>query len=341
MLVQQLRDTAKAMVPPGKGIIAMDESTPTCDKRFQGVGIESTEPARRDYRDMLITTPGLSDYIAGAILFDETIRQKLGDGTPFPKYMVNHGILPGIKVDKGAKDLAGHPNEKVTEGLDGLRERLEEYVGMGARFTKWRAVITIGAGIPSPACIEANAHALARYAALVQEAGLVPIVEPEVLINGDHSIARCREVTDETLQVVFDQLYKQGVLLQGMVLKPSMVISGLEAQGRAGIQEVAEQTVSCLLNHVPAAVAGVAFLSGGQTNEEATAHLNAMNTMGENLPWPLTFSYARALQERPLATWKGESANVTAAQKALHHRAKLNGAASQGKYAVAMEQEAA
>lgn len=341
MLVQQLRETANAMVARGKGIIAMDESTPTCTKRFESVGIESTKQMRRDYRDMLITTPSLSDYIAGAILFDETIRQQLSDGMLFPQFMARQGILPGIKVDKGAKDLAGHPNEKVAEGLDGLRERLKEYVGMGARFTKWRAVITIGDGIPSRGCIEANAHGLARYAALAQEAGLVPIVEPEVLINGDHSIARCREVTEETLETVFHEIHKHGVLLEGMVLKPSMVISGLDASPRASVDEVARETVSCLLNTVPAAVAGIAFLSGGQTNEEATAHLNAMNGLGKNLPWPLTFSYARALQERALAAWKGEASNVTAAQRILYHRAKLNGAASKGEYTPAMEQEAA
>lgn len=341
MLVQQLQETTSAMVARGKGIIAMDESTPTCTKRFNAVGVDSTEQNRRDYRDMLITTPGLSEYIAGAILFDETIRQQRSDGLPFPEYMAKQGILPGIKVDKGAKDLAGHQGEKVTEGLDGLRERLQEYVAMGARFTKWRAVITIGDGIPSRACIEANAHGLARYAALAQEAGLVPIVEPEVLINGDHSIQRCREVTDETLEAVFHELHTQGVLLEGMVLKPSMVISGLDAPQRAGVDEVAEQTVSCLLNNVPAAVAGVAFLSGGQTNEEATAHLNAMNVLCQNPPWPLTFSYARALQERPLAAWKGDPGRVAAAQEILLHRARLNGAASKGEYMPAMEKEAA
>ena len=338
---QALESTAKTMVAPGKGLLAMDESTPTCKSRFEKVGIDCTEENRRAYRDLLVTTKGLSEYVGGAILFDETIRQKTLAGTPFAEYLGKVGIVPGIKVDKGAKDLAGHAGEKVTEGLDGLRERLAEYYGLGARFTKWRAVITIGKGIPTQGCIDANAHALARYAALAQEAGLVPIVEPEVLINGDHTIERCYEVTEHTLRTVFAELAGQRVLLEGMVLKPSMVISGLDCPKRAGVQEVAEQTLRCLLNTVPAAVTGVAFLSGGQTNEEATAHLNAMHSLGKTLPWALTFSYARALQQPAIETWKGKSGNVDVAQKALYHRAKLNGAAALGRYKESMEKEAA
>lgn len=338
---QALESTAKTMVAPGKGLLAMDESTPTCKSRFEKVGIDCTEENRRAYRDLLVTTKGLSEYVGGAILFDETIRQKTLAGAPFGEYLGKVGIVPGIKVDKGAKDLAGHAGEKVTEGLDGLRERLAEYYGLGARFTKWRAVITIGKGIPTQGCIDANAHALARYAALAQEAGLVPIVEPEVLINGDHTIERCYEVTEHTLRTVFAELAGQRVLLEGMVLKPSMVISGLDCPKRAGVQEVAEQTLRCLLNTVPAAVTGVAFLSGGQTNEEATAHLNAMHNLEKTLPWALTFSYARALQQPAIETWKGKSGNVEAAQKALYHRAKLNGAAALGRYKESMEKEAA
>jgi fructose-bisphosphate aldolase class I len=338
---QELESTAKTMVAPGKGLLAMDESTPTCKSRFEKVGIDCTEENRRAYRDLLVTTTGLSQYIGGAILFDETIRQKTLAGAPFAGHLNKVGIVPGIKVDKGAKDLAGHAGEKVTEGLDGLRERLAEYHGLGARFTKWRAVITIGKGIPTQGCIDANAHALARYAALAQEAGLVPIVEPEVLINGDHTIEHCYEVTEHTLRTVFAELAAQRVLLEGMVLKPSMVISGLDCPKRAGVQEVAEQTLRCLLNTVPAAVTGIAFLSGGQGNEEATAHLNAMHNLGKTLPWALTFSYARALQQPAIETWKGKAGNVDAAQKALHHRAKLNGAAALGRYKESMEKEAA
>ncbi len=338
---QELESTAKTMVAPGKGLLAMDESTPTCKSRFEKVGIDCTEENRRAYRDLLVTTKGLPEYIGGAILFDETIRQKTLAGAPFAEHLSKVGIVPGIKVDKGAKDLAGHAGEKVTEGLDGLRERLAEYYGLGARFTKWRAVITIGKGIPTQGCIDANAHALARYAALAQEAGLVPIVEPEVLINGDHTIERCYEVTERTLRTVFAELAGQRVLLEGMVLKPSMVISGLDCPKRAGVQEVAEQTLRCLLHTVPAAVTGVAFLSGGQNNEEATAHLNAMHNLGKPLPWALTFSYARALQQPAIETWKGKTGNVEAAQKALYHRAKLNGAAALGRYKESMEKEAA
>ncbi len=329
------------MVAPGRGILAMDESHPTCNKRFESLGISTTEEMRQAYRDMLVTAPGLSDYIGGAILFDETIRQKTLDGTPFAEYLRKNGIIPGIKVDAGAKVLAGHENEKITEGLDGLRERFAEYYELGARFSKWRAVITIGEKIPSWACIEANAHALARYALLSQEAGIVPIVEPEVLMDGDHSIERCYEVTELAQRITFQQLKNQGVALEGMILKPSMVISGASAENRADIQTVAELTVKCLLTSVPAAVPGVAFLSGGQSDEEASAHLNAMNAMGVKLPWALTFSYGRALQQTAMKTWMGESANVEKAQKALLWRAKCNGSAALGKYSEAMEQQAA
>lgn len=341
MTTTDLQTTAKAMVAPGRGILAMDESTPTCTKRFQKLGIESTESTRQAYREMLVTTPGLSDYISAAILYDETIRQSVAGGAPFPKYMAEHGIMPGIKVDTGAKDLAGFPGEKVTEGLDGLRARLQEYRRMGACFAKWRAVITIGEGIPTRTCIGANAHALARYAALVQEAGMVPIVEPEVLIDGDHTIERCYEVTEETLRAVFAELARHRVAFDGMILKASMVISGKSCPRQASVEQVAEYTVRCLRNTVPAAVAGVAFLSGGQTNEQATAHLNAMNAAFKDLPWPLTFSYARALQQPAMEAWGGRAANVAQAQKLLYHRAKLNGKATLGRYSPEMEKEAA
>lgn len=341
-VLQELCDTAKAMVAKGKGILAMDESTGTCHKRFKKVGIEETVDNRRAYREMLLTTPGLSQYISAAILYDETIRQTLSDGTPFPVYMNRVGIIPGIKVDTGAKDLAGFPGEKITEGLDGLRERLAEYKQMGARFAKWRAVITIqGRELPTYACIHANAHALARYAALAQEAGLVPIVEPEVLIDGDHTLERSYEVTELTLRTVFQELALARVAYEGMILKASMVISGKDCPQRAGVEEVAEATVRCLLHTVPAAVAGVAFLSGGQTPEEATAHLNAMNARYKNLPWPLTFSYARALQDPAMQAWKGRSENVAAAQRLLRQRARLNSAATLGAWNAQMEKEAA
>lgn len=341
MTTHELQTTAKAMVAKGKGILAMDESNATCNTRFKKVGIEDTADNRRTYRDLLLTTPGLNQFISGAILYDETIRQATLSGVSFPQYMEKQGIIPGIKVDTGAKDLAGFPNEKVTEGLDGLRERLTEYKKMGARFAKWRAVITIGKGMPSRACLDANTHALARYAALCQEAGLVPIVEPEVLIDGDHTIERCYEVTRATLRRVFHELAMQHVAFEGMILKASMVISGLKCPTPAGVTQVATETVRCLTNTVPPAVAGVAFLSGGQTNEQATAHLNAMNTTYPHLPWPLTFSYARALQQSALDTWRGKTANVAQAQKLLYHRAKLNGAAAQGRYNEQMEKEAA
>ena len=341
MNVAELVKTARAMVAPGKGILAMDEGTQTCGKRLQKAGVESTPETRRAYRDLLVTTPGLSEFVSGTILYDETMRQEALDGTPFPKRIAGAGMIPGVKVDTGATDLAGYPCEKVTEGLDGLRERLAEYRAMGARFTKWRAVITIGEGIPSRGCIEANAHVLARYAALAQEADLVPIVEPEVLIDGDHTIERCYEATSRTLREVFAQLYVQRIVLEGTILKPSMVTSGLQCPKQASVEEVARQTVRCLLNQVPAAVAGVAFLSGGQSGERATAHLNAMHRLEQELPWRLTFSYARALQGPALERWKGKKENVQAAQKLLYWRAKLNGAATQGKYRPEMEKEAA
>ena len=341
MNTAELIKIANAMVAPGRGILAMDESHPTCNKRFEKLGIATTEKMRQTYRDMLVTAPGLSDYISGAILFDETIRQKTLDGTPFAEHLSRNGIIPGIKVDTGAKLLAGHENEKITEGLDGLRERFAEYHELGARFSKWRAVITIGKDIPSWACIEANAHALARYASLSQEAGIVPIVEPEVLMDGDHSIDRCYEVTEMTQCMVFHQLKNQGVPLEGIVLKPSMIISGASAKERADTKVVAEKTVRCLLNTVPATVPGIAFLSGGQSDAEASAHLNAMNSLGVQLPWMLTFSYGRALQQTAMQTWKGDNANVQKAQQALLWRASCNGLASLGKYSDAMEKQAA
>lgn len=341
MTTHELRDTAKSMITAGKGILAMDESNPTCGKRFKKMAIDNTVENRRAWRELLLTTPNLADHISGAILYDETIRQATADGPPFPQYMKQRGIIPGIKVDTGAKDLAGFPNEKVTEGLDGLRERLAEYKDMGARFAKWRAVITIGKGIPSKGCIHANAHALARYAALCQEAHIVPIVEPEVLIDGDHTIDRCFEVTAETLRAVFAELQEQRVLLEGTILKPSMVIAGLDCPQQASVEEVADKTVECLLKSLPKNLAGIAFLSGGQSNERATAHLNAMNARHQDLPWPLTFSYARALQQPALEIWAGKKENVAAAQRLLYHRAKLNGAASQGRYRATMEKEAA
>ncbi len=337
MNIEQLRKTAAAMVAPGKGILAMDESHPTCNKRFQALGIATTEESRRAYRDMLVTAKGLGDYIGGAILFDETLRQQTLDGTPFAEQLQRIGVVPGIKVDTGAKALAGHLGEKVTEGLDGLRERLAEYYELGARFAKWRAVITIGDGIPSRACLQANAHALARYAALCQEADIVPIVEPEVLMDGDHDLARSYEVTELTQHLVFRELYAQGVRLDGIVLKPSMVISGSDAKKRAGVEEVARETLRCLLNTVPGAVPGIAFLSGGQSDEEATAHLNAMHKLGIELPWALTFSYGRALQQGAMKVWGGKAENVAAAQKVLLRRAKCNGHAALGKYSEAME----
>lgn len=335
---QQLIDTAQALFVDDKGLLAMDESTPTCDKRFAQLGILQTEAARRAYRELLVTTPGLNESISGAILFDETIRQQMRDGTSFLKTLSDAGIIAGIKVDAGTKDMAAHPGEKVTEGLDGLRERLAEYAAMGARFAKWRAVIAIGDDIPSRACIEANAHALARYAALCQEAGLVPIVEPEVLMDGEHSLQRCAEVTEQVLWTVFDQLNQQGVLLEGVILKPNMVLPGLSCQQQNSVYEVADATVKCLLRSVPAAVAGIAFLSGGQSGELASARLNAMNLrFRARMPWPLGFSFSRAIQYPALEIWRGDVANVSAAQHALLHRARCNHAARLGHYNESME----
>ncbi|MEE9140835.1 MAG: class I fructose-bisphosphate aldolase [Alphaproteobacteria bacterium] len=340
MTAHDLEATANAMVAKGKGILAADESTGTIQKRLAGIDVESTEENRRAYRELLFTTKGAGEYISGVILFDETIRQGAKDGTPFVKCLEAEGIVPGIKVDKGAKALAGAPGEKVTEGLDGLRELLSEYVDLGARFTKWRAVITIGHRIPSRACTEANAHALARFAALSQEAGLVPIVEPEVLMDGDHDIKRCRNVTEATLNAVFHQLFEQGIMLEGMVLKPNMVVSGKDCSTQASAEEVAEITIRTLLRTVPAAVPGIVFLSGGQSEKEATVHLNAMNAIGPQ-PWELSFSYGRALQQSPLKAWGGDPANVATAQAAFLHRARMNGAARSGAYRPEMETELA
>jgi len=329
--------TAEALVAPGKGILAADESAPTIEKRFRALGIESTEEKRRVYRQMLFTTAGIEEFISGVILFDETIRQKADDGTAFPEVLSRQGIIPGIKVDKGAKPLAGAPGEKVTEGLDGLRERLAEYKGLGARFAKWRAVITIGGGMPSAYCIDANAHALARYAALCQEAGLVPIVEPEVLMDGDHTIERCFDVTEVVLQSVFRALRDQRVTLEHLLLKPNMVLPGKGCPRQASVADVAEATVRCLLRAVPAAVPGVVFLSGGQAEEDATAHLNAMNTLTGPRPWQLSFSYARALQGPAMKAWGGEARNIAAGQKAFYHRARCNGAARYARYTPELE----
>jgi len=334
---RDLVSVAEAMVVEGKGILAIDESTGTCCKRFAAIGVECTEESRRAYRDMLLTTAGLASHISGAILYDETIRQSTADGKRFVDYMTEAGMLPGIKVDAGAHPLAGHPDELVTEGLDGLRPRLEEYRGLGARFAKWRAVIRIAGNIPSSACLNANTHALARYAALCQEAGIVPIVEPEVLMDGDHSLDDCFEVTEATLHALFNQLYEHNILLEGTILKASMVISGSEAENRADIDEVAEATVQCLLNTVPASIGGIVFLSGGQSDSEATAHLDAMNRMG-GMPWPLSFSYGRALQAPALKTWgENPAGNVAAAQRKLAHRARMNGLAAMGRYDPSME----
>jgi fructose-bisphosphate aldolase, class I len=335
-----LEETARALVAPGKGILAADESDGTIKKRFDSIGVESTEESRRAYRDMLFTTEGAAEHISGVILYDETIRQKAADGTPFPKLLERQGIIPGIKVDKGAKDLANAPGEKITEGLDGLRERLAEYRELGARFTKWRAVITIGPGIPSEYCLWTNAHALARFGALSLEAGLVPIIEPEVLMDGDHSIETSFDVTSKTLHAVFTELRDQKVWFEQMLLKPNMVLSGYSEPEAAGVQEVGEQTIRCLHRHVPAAVPGIVFLSGGQSDEDATAHLNAMNAMGPH-PWELSFSYGRALQAPALKAWAGEAANVPAGQAAYLHRARMNGLARSGSYSPSMEQKVA
>lgn len=341
MQAQALIDTANELVAPGKGILAADESTGTIKKRLASVDVESTEETRRAYRNLLFTTPGAEDYIGGVILFEETLYQKADDGTPFPQLLAGKGIVPGIKVDKGAKPLAGFEGEKVTEGLDGLRERLADYREAGARFAKWRAVITIGENMPSATCIDVNAHALARYAALCQEAGITPIVEPEVLMDGAHSIERCEEVTGATLARVFAELDSQGVLPEGMLLKPNMVLPGKESPEQAGIEEVAKATLRCLKRYVPAAVPGIVFLSGGQSDEAATAHLDAMNRLaGDNTPWRLSFSYGRALQAPALKAWRGSDANVKAAQQAYFQRAKCNGAATRGEYSAEMEKAA-
>ena len=338
MNAQKLIDTAKALVADDKGLLAMDESTPTCDKRFAKLGIPQTEEARRTYRELIVTTPGLGESISGVILYDETIRQQKKDGTPLLKVIADAGIIPGIKVDAGAKPMAGYPGEKITEGLDGLRDRLKEYAQMGARFAKWRAVIAIGDGLPSRACIDANAQALARYAALCQEEGLVPVVEPEVLMDGEHTLERCREVTEETLHAVFNHLYEQRVILEGMILKPNMVLPGLACLDQETVNEVADATVKCLLRVVPAAVPGIAFLSGGQSGELASARLNAMNVrFRKRLPWALAFSFARAIQQPALEIWCGQEGHVHLAQEALFYRAKCNRMARRGEYPAAME----
>jgi fructose-bisphosphate aldolase class I len=360
MNAQVLINTAKMLVAGDKGLLAMDESNATCNKRFASLGIPQNEATRRAWRELIVTTPGLGESISGAILYDETIRQQKKDGTPFVKVISDAGIIPGIKVDTGAKEMAGHPGEKITEGLDGLRDRLAEYSLMGARFAKWRAVIAVGDSIPSRGCIEANAHALARYAALCQEVGLVPVVEPEVLMDGGHTSERCSEVTEEVLRAVFNQLHTQGVMLEYMILKPNMVLPGLTCPGKmdvsevgigeqqyqvrlidrpqGDVDEVAGATVRCLLRTVPAAVPGIAFLSGGQSSELASARLNAMNIRFKSrLPWPLAFSFARAIQQPALEIWRGKEANVLAAQKALYHRARCNRAARRGQYDATME----
>jgi len=335
-----LIETARELVADDKGLLAMDESTPTCDKRFAKFGIPQTEEARRAYRELIITTPELGESISGVILYDETIRQHKRDGTPFLKIIAEAGIIPGIKVDAGAKAMAAHPGEKITEGLDGLRARLKEYAQMGARFAKWRAVIAIGPGIPSRACVEANAQALARYAALCQEAGLVPIVEPEVLMDGNHPIERCLALTEEVLHMVFDELYSQQVMLEGLLLKPNMILPGLACPEQETVNEVADATVKCLLRAVPAAVPGIVFLSGGQSGELASARLNAMNLRFRGrLPWALAFSFARAIQQPALEIWSGHESKVALAQHALSYRAKCNRAARRGIFPAAMEGE--
>lgn len=335
-----LAETARALVAPGKGILAADESTGTIKKRFDSIGVESTEESRRAYREMLFTTEGVEDCLSGVILFDETIRQRDSRGRPFPDLLAERGIAPGIKVDRGAKEMAGFPGEKITEGLDGLRGRLEEYRGMGAVFAKWRAVLGIDDGMPTPACVRANAEALARYAALCQEAGLVPIVEPEVLMDGAHDIERCRRVTERTLHEVFSALFEERVELEGTLLKPNMILSGSDCPHRAGVREVAETTVSSFRRVVPAAIPGIVFLSGGQSAELATAHLAAMNALGDH-PWELSFSYGRALQAPALEAWAGDAGNAPAAQRVFRKRAMLNGEARRGTYDPGMEATAA
>jgi fructose-bisphosphate aldolase class I len=332
----ELESTARAMVAKGKGILAADESSGTIKKRFDGIQLVSTEEARRSYREMLFTAPGAAQYVSGVIFYDETLRQKTSDGVPFAQYLSKLGIVPGIKVDTGAKPLTGFPDETITEGLDGLRERLSEYYALGARFAKWRAVIDIGADIPTAFAIEANAHALARYAALCQEANIVPIVEPEVLMDGAHTLERCEAVTSDVLASVFAALHSHRIHLEGMILKPNMVISGKKAAARAGRREVAEATVRTLKRHVPAAVPGIAFLSGGQSSAEATEHLSLMNQLGP-LPWALTFSYGRALQDEALKAWGGRTENFAHGQQAFLRRARLNGLACSGSYTANLE----
>ncbi len=337
---QQLISTVQVLIGGDKGLLAMDESNPTCNKRFAKLGIQQTEETRRAYRELILTTPGLSECISGVILYDETIRQSMKDGTPFIKVAADAGIIVGIKVDTGAKDMAGHPQEKITEGLDGLRDRLKEYFQMGARFAKWRAVIAIGNGIPSRGCIEANAQVLACYAALCQENGLVPVVEPEVLMDGTHTLKQCCEVTAEVLRTVFNQLYTQGVMFEGMLLKPNMILPGLTCSTQESVDEVADSTVKCLLRTVPAAVPGIMFLSGGQSCELASARLNAMNARFKSeLPWALSFSFARAIQQPALEIWQGKEGNILAAQQALYHRVKCNQAARRGEYNALMEND--
>jgi fructose-bisphosphate aldolase class I len=339
MSKQELEKVARALVAKGKGILAADESMGTIKRRFDSIKIESNENNRRGYREMLFTTKGIEEAISGVILFDETLRTKASDGTPFAQLLSKKGIIPGIKVDKGTVDLPEFPGEVVTEGLDGLRGRVKEYSELGARFAKWRAVINIGEGIPTRTCLQANAHALARYAALCQEGGLVPIVEPEVLLDGSHTIERSQEVTEQSLKITFSELFEQRVYLEGMILKPSMVVPGKDNPKQASVEEVAERTIRCLKRTVPAAVPGIAFLSGGQSAEKATEHLNAMNKMG-TLPWEVSFSYARALQDPALKAWKGEAANVATAQQIFYHRAKCNSAARSGNYNKQIEQAA-
>ena len=336
---QELEQTARALVAEGKGILAADETVPTMTKRFDALKIESTEDSRRAYREMFFTTPDVSAFISGVILQDETIRQKNAAGIPLTEVLSKQGIIPGIKVDSGAKVLAGSPEEKVTEGLDGLRDRLKEYAAMGARFAKWRAVIRITDMLPSPMCVNVNAHALARYAALCQEQGIVPIVEPEVLMDGSHTIERCEDVTSSILHAVFHALFEQCVGLEGMLLKPNMVIAGKDCPKKASVQEVATATLRCLRRHVPAAVPGIVFLSGGQSDVLATSHLNAINKLDLPKPWKISFSYGRALQDPAIEAWRGKQQNLKAAQQAFYHRAKCNSAAAIGKYTSALEGE--
>jgi fructose-bisphosphate aldolase, class I len=341
MNLEQLESTAKELVPEGKGLLAADESFGTIGKRFEAVGIEPTEETRRRYREMLFTTEGISEYLSGVILFDETIRQEASDGRLLTEVLMEQGVIPGIKVDRSTVDLPLAPGEKYTQGLDGLRERLEEYVEMGARFTKWRAVITVGDGIPTVKCVESNARALALYAAFSQEAGLVPVVEPEVLIDGDHSIEHSFEVNEWTLRRTYEALYEQGVHLEGTLLKPNFVINGKDASEKASVEDVARYTIECFKRSVPAAVPGIVLLSGGQSGEDATAHLNAMKSMYDGLPWEISFSWARALQGNPMEIWGGEEENVEEAQRVFHHRARMASVASTGSYSREMEQEQA